>query len=282
MTKHLIWRTLALVAVSMAVTAPRASAANGLQTAVKLSICSTGTKPVKRAAQFVVTAVPRRGSVRMAVRTRLYRIQLPPATASPGSAPTVAAQPTSIKLKAWGPWVRTDRRASALVVTRRIDHLTGPAAYYIIAQMRWYGKGGVIKEKKQYVSGRCVQPTYGPDLRFGPIVTFTGWGATPSTPPPTQPVGLTARTPGQPIKFEVSNGGIDASRAAQLRVTANGVVLTSSDVPPLGGANGRTWIVLQLASCPPGATVYAVLTSSAADSEPSYSNNTENIGRCAD
>jgi len=241
---------------------------------VAVASCTTGNTVATRAATFTTTVAQKPNSKTVAVRFSLMRAATNP--------PSVSRQ---IVLASWSGWTRSKPGRSALVVTRRVDGLTGPAEYYVRVQMRWYDKAGKTIATSSVKSGSCAQPGYGPDLSVGvarPPLPPAAPPPDPDNPSPTVAAESSMPTyaAGSPIGVTITNSGRDASRPATLTITGAGTVLATADVPAI--ASGASVLVTATpASCPPKAFVVVAVKASVKDVEPSYSNNSRTVGVCA-
>jgi len=241
---------------------------------VALASCTTGNSVATRAATFTTTVVQRSKSKTMAVRFTLMR-----------TATNASSAPKQISLSSWSSWARSKPGRSALVVTRRVDGLTGPAEYYVRVQMRWYDKAGKTIATNTVKSGSCAQPGYGPDLSVAasaaPLPAATP-PPDPSNPAPSVSAqgSMPTYAAGSAITVTITNSGRDASRPATMTITGVGTVIGTADVPAI--ASGKSVVVTTtLTSCPAKAFVIVAVKASPKDVEPSTSNNSRNIGVCA-
>jgi hypothetical protein len=261
-TKHHIWRGIAAVSVLVALALPPAVSAAAQSTGVRVQSCTSGDSSTARAVTFRVTVTTRRGADRMAAKVTLVR------QPKIGTSTTASTTPKRISIKSWSGWVRSRSGRSALILTRRVDGLTGPAEYHAEAQLRWYDKRGKRIASRTVRSAKCTQPGYGPDLVVG---------ALPAVPVPPDTV-LPAHT-GASVTVAVRNDGAYASRAAKLEISAPSGVVGSATVPSV--APGQSIAVdVTISGCSGGEPLTATIISDSEDYESSYSNNSAQVGTC--
>lgn len=270
--KHLASMMIAAATFALAAAPPAGAAGGGLikRNSVALAACTTGDLPIARAATFKVTAVKGPKAHTVGVRFSLWQHRINP-----------SGSRRMIVLPSWLTWTRSKPGRSALLVTRRIDTLSGPAEYYVKAQIRWYDSKGKTIASKTLTSDACEQPAYGPDLSLS---------VAPAPPPPPDPASpapmvaaqsLPTYETGSSIDFVIANSGRDTSRPATLIVRASQQTQLATTGIPAIAAGQSVVVTLTLASCPAQASVNAAVIGSDRDIEPSYSNNERTIGRCA-
>lgn len=239
---------LLTIAAALAATwaiAPAAAAAPA-RGVVTLTSCTTGEDPASRAAVFAATVTRGSRASRVAVRFRLIRTPVPVAADGPPQAAAPAAA-LVVTRAVWTSWKRSAAGVGALIATRRVDRLTGPATYTVLVDMRWYNRRGRVIKRQQTRSAACRQPTYRPDL----TVAVDG-------------------SAGAALSVSVGNSGTIASRPTRLTATIGGAPAGSVEIPAIT-AGGSVVAGLTLTPC--SGPAQAVLTIEAADPELSLANN---------
>ena len=220
---------------------------------VTLIACTTGAESLARSATFQATLIRRKGTAQMAVRFSLKK-QPATAMASPGADDTVVQ---SVGVKQWTSWKRSKRGSKApLVVTRRIDGLSGPANWYADVEMRWYSASGKLQSKTTIRSKACMQPMYASDLAISSTVIAGGGGDS-------SPFYISAL---------VSNVGRVASQPAELVVYSAGTQLARTAVPAIQ-PGGQSSVGVAVAGCTSGQRLTVAVEQPAGVAEVTLANN---------
>ncbi|MEI2701659.1 MAG: hypothetical protein V9E83_04560 [Baekduia sp.] len=208
---------------------------------VAVTTCTTGSAPEYRSAIFTATVSRGPRAKRMAARFRLLRTSR--LAVDTGDPAPVAAK---VALPAWNAWARSKRGRSALVVSRRVDGLSGPAAYAVDVETRWYDAKGRVIARRTTRSVACDQPDYAPDIE----------------------ASVTPRAGG--LDVSVYNRGRSVSAAGMVSVLSGGVQIGRAEVAPLA-PGARMTVAVSIESCPAAPLVVTVKTGDAR--ELSYGNN---------
>jgi hypothetical protein len=214
---------LALLVLVLA--AATAQASDKVLLSAKTTTCTTGADDASRAAAFTGSMPAAALTKRMQMRfVLLQRV---------GPGPKGAFK--KIAVPGWGGWEKSDAGRQAFVFTKRVEALTGPAAYRASVTFRWLDGKGHVQRTATRTTPPCEQPDPRPDLVLG---------------------GLDAATLGPNAAYTVSIGNEGHSDAVPFAVTVT-VGGTVSDPITLGpiAAGERATGTLAAPKCLPGSTI---------------------------
>lgn len=234
-------RHLALVAAgALLLAAAPAHAVTAPRVAVTVTACTTGSASEYRSAIFSATV--NRGPRARQVASRFRLLRTPRVAGGVGGSPSRAV---NVALPSWNAWTRSKRGRSTLVVSRRVDGLTGPAVYAVDVESRWYDAKGRVIARRTTRSPACEQPDYAPDLS----------------------AAVSPRAAG--LDVTIANSGRSESKPGMLAVFSGGLQVARAEVPAVA-AGATVTIALELDSCA-APLVVTVKTTDAR--EISYANN---------
>jgi hypothetical protein len=194
--------------------------------AAKTTTCTTGGDDASRAAAFT-------GSMPAAAQTKRMQMRFV-LVQRVGAGPKGLFK--KIAVPGWGGWEKSDPGRQGFVFTKRVEALTGPAAYRAAITFRWFDAKGRVQRTTTRTSPPCEQPDPRPDLVLGGVdAAATGKGTAAYT-------------------VSIGNEGHSDAAPFAVTITVDGAVSAPITVGPIA-AGDRLTGTLTAPRCTPGSTI---------------------------
>jgi hypothetical protein len=204
-----------------------AQASDKVLLSAKTTTCTTGADDASRAAAFTGSMPAAALTKRMQMRFVLLQ------RAGPG--PKGAFK--KIAVPGWGGWEKSDAGRQAFVFTKRVEALTGPAAYRASVTFRWLDGKGHVQRTATRTAPPCEQPDPRPDLVLGGL----------------DAVAL-GRGPTAAYTVSIGNEGHSGAAPFAVTITVGGTVSDPITLGPIA-AGERVTGTLAAPKCLPGSTI---------------------------
>jgi hypothetical protein len=206
--------------------AASAQAADKLALSAKQTACTTGADDASRAAAFTGTMPANAQTKRMQMRFVLVQ--------RTGAGPKGAYK--RISVPGWGGWEKSDPGRQAFVFTKRVEALTGPAAYRAVITFRWFDAKGHVLRTATRTAPACEQPDPRADLVLAGVdVAATGKATAAYT-------------------VSIANDGHADAVPFVVTITVGGVVSDPITMGPIVAGDRATGLV-GAPKCAPGSTI---------------------------
>ena len=127
-----------------------------------LAACLSGPTEDERFAVFTGSMPAYRGTRRMAMRFSMV-------TREPG-----ALKWTSVRVRGFDRWQRSDPGREGFVYTKRVERLSQDAEYRVVVRFRWYGLRGRQRADRVRRTPVCRQPDQRADLEIETLSVLPG------------------------------------------------------------------------------------------------------------